>query len=89
MKTLEVEEFKYVREEFPIQHEFELIKRKGSIPMTTWIISPDLTNLDYLRRMHSSASCLTVRVRTRSMHTQLECGLPLNVRQWQTITIST
>ena len=28
-KTLEVDEFKYVREPFPIAHEFELIKRKG------------------------------------------------------------
>ena len=32
MKTLEVDEFKYIREEFPIQHEFELIKRKGVYP---------------------------------------------------------
>ena len=29
VKTLEVDEFKYVREPFPIQHEFELIKRTG------------------------------------------------------------
>ena len=29
VKTLEVDELKYMREEFPIQHEFELIKRKG------------------------------------------------------------
>ena len=32
VKTLEVDEFKYVREEFPIQHEFELIKRKRVYP---------------------------------------------------------
>ena len=32
MKTLEVDEFKYVREEFPIQHKFELIKRNGVYP---------------------------------------------------------
>ena len=32
MKTLEVDESKYVREAFPIQHEFELIKRKGVYP---------------------------------------------------------
>ena len=32
VKTLEVDEFKYVREAFPIQHEFELIKRKGIYP---------------------------------------------------------
>ena len=44
--------------------------------MPTWIASPDLMNLD---RMHSSESCLTVRVRTWSMHTQLKCGMPLNV----------
>ena len=31
-QTLEVDEFKYVREEFPIQHEFEHIKRKGVYP---------------------------------------------------------
>ena len=29
VKTLEVDEFKYVRQASPIQHEFELIKRKG------------------------------------------------------------
>ena len=32
VKTLEVEEFKYVPEAFSIQHEFELIKRKGFYP---------------------------------------------------------
>ena len=32
VKTLEVVEFKYVREAFPIAHEFELIKRKGVHP---------------------------------------------------------
>ena len=32
VKTLEVDEFKYVREAFPIAHEFELIKRKGVYP---------------------------------------------------------
>ena len=32
VKTLEVDEFKYVREEFSIQQEFELIKRKGVYP---------------------------------------------------------
>ena len=31
-KTVEVDEFKYVREAFPIQHEFEFIKRKGFYP---------------------------------------------------------
>ena len=36
--------------------------------MTTWIALPDLMNLDRLRRLHSSASCLTVRVRIRSIH---------------------
>ena len=65
MKTLEVDEFKYVREEFLIQQEFGLIKRKGVYPYD-YMASPDLMNLDCLRRMHSSASCLTVRVRTRS-----------------------
>ena len=32
VKTLEVDELKYLREEFPIQHEFEHIKRKGVYP---------------------------------------------------------
>ena len=32
MKTLKVDEFKYAPEEFPIQHEFELIKHKGVYP---------------------------------------------------------
>ena len=31
--------------------------------MTTWIALLDSVNLDYLPKMHSSASCLTVRVR--------------------------
>ena len=39
MKTLEVDEFKYVREAFPIAHEFQL--------MPTWIAQPDLMNLDF------------------------------------------
>ena len=47
VKTLEIDEFKYVREAFPIQHEFELIKRKWVYPydhmdsfaMTTWTAS--------------------------------------------------
>ena len=79
VKTLEVDEFKY---------EFDLIKRKGSTPMTKWIALPDTMNLDYLHKMYSSASSLTVRVRTPSMHTQLKC-VPLNTSQWQTTTIST
>ena len=32
VKTLEVDEFKYVREAFPIHHEFEVIKRKWVYP---------------------------------------------------------
>ena len=32
VKTLEVGEFEYLREAFPIAHEFELIKRKGVYP---------------------------------------------------------
>ena len=32
VKTFEVDEFKYVREAFSIQHEFHLIKRKGVYP---------------------------------------------------------
>ena len=43
VKTHEVDEFKYVREAFPIQHEFELIKRKAVYP---WKATPDLMNLD-------------------------------------------
>ena len=83
VKTPEVDEFRYVWAAFPIAHEFELIKRKGVYPKTTRIVSPDLVNLDCLHRMHYSASCRTVCVRTRSMHMQLKCGLPLNVSQWQ------
>ena len=48
--------------------------------MTTWIAPPDLMNLDYLRRMHSSASGLTVRVRAGSTHTQLDCLCIVNGR---------
>ena len=32
MKTLEVDEFKYVQQAFPIAHEFKFIKRKGVYP---------------------------------------------------------
>ena len=31
MKTLVADEFKYVREAFPIAHEVEIIKRKGKV----------------------------------------------------------
>ena len=82
VKTLEEDEFKYVRESFPA-HQFDLI------PITIWIASPGLMNLDCLRMMHSLTNCLTVRVRTQSTHTQFECGLPLDVSQCQTITTST
>ena len=60
VKTLEVDDLKYVQEEFPIQ--------QGVYPYDYDLALPDLMNLDYLRRMHSSASCLTVRARTWSMH---------------------
>ena len=59
---------------------------KVSIPMTIWIASTDLTRLNYHRRMRSSANCLVVLVQNRSIHTQLECGLPLDEGQWQITT---
>ena len=37
----------------------------------------------------SLASCMVVHVRTRRIHTQLECGLPLRVGQWQITTAPT
>ena len=84
VKTFEVDE--YVREAFPIAHEFELIKRKGVYP---YDYKDSFARFDCLRRMHSSASCLTVRARTWRMHMQLRYGLPVNVSQWQTTTTST
>ena len=76
MKTLADDVFRYLRESCTSNH-FGLIRRKGVYPY------------DYLRRMRSLASCLVAQVRTRSIHTQLECGLPLDVRQWQITTTFT
>ena len=42
--------------------------------MTVCIASPGSMNFDYLRRIHYSAKCLTLRIRTRSAHTQFEYG---------------
>ena len=62
---------------------------KVSVAMTIWIALADLMRLNYLCGMCSLANCLVVLVRTRSIHMQLECGLPLDVGQWQITTIST
>ena len=56
---------------------------------TIWIALADLTRLNDLHMMHSLANCLVVLVRTRSIHMQLECGLPLYVGQWQITMTST
>ena len=61
VKTLEVDEFKYLREAFPIDHEFELIKWKGVYP---YDCIDSFARFDESRL--PSANCLTVRVRTRS-----------------------
>ena len=83
MKTLEVDEFKYVREAFPIAHEFELIKRKGVYPY------------DY---MDSFARFGESRLPSQNAFfsklsdgpcSDTECGLPYNVSQWQTTTTYT
>ena len=61
---------------------------KVSISVTIWIALTHLTRLNYLHRMRSLANCLVVLVRTRSILMQLmqlECGLPLDVGQWQII----
>ena len=89
MKTLEVDELKYVREEFPIQHEFELIKRKV---VYHYDYMDSFARFDESRLPSQNAlfnKLSDVRVRTRSRHMQLACGLPLNVKQWQNTTTST
>ena len=52
-KTLEVDELKYVREEFPIQHEFKLIKRKGVYP---WDYMDNFARFDESRLPSQDAS---------------------------------
>ena len=39
--------------------------------------------------MRSLVNCLVVLVWTQSVHTQVECGLLLDVGQWQITTTST
>ena len=82
VKTIEVDELKYAREAYPIQHEFELIKRKGVYP---YDYMQDLMNLDCLRKTHSSASCLTVRVWTRNTNIQLKCVICIHPLSMQPI----
>ena len=36
VKTLEVDELKYLREEFPFQHEFELFEHYYTAPRLAW-----------------------------------------------------
>ena len=38
--------------------------------------------------MRSSANCLVDHAQIQNTHMRLECGLPLDVRRWQIITIS-
>ena len=57
--------------------------------MTIWISLTDLARLNYLHRMRSLANFRVVLVRTRSIYTQLQCGLPLDVGQSHIATTST
>ena len=75
-KTLVDDEFMYLRESCTILISSDA---KVSIPMTIWIALTDLTKLPSQDAF--LASCLAFLVRTRSMHMQLECGLPLDVGQ--------
>ena len=89
VKTLEVDEFKYVREAFPISHEFELIKRKGVYPydyMDSFARFEEsrLPSQDALFSKLSDSPCPDT-----SMQMKLKCGLPSNVSQCQTTTTST
>ena len=87
-KTLADDEFRYFRESCTSNH-FVSSNAKVSIPTNIWIALTDLTRLNCLRRMRSLANCIVVLVRTRSIHTQLECELPLDVGPWQITTTST
>ena len=81
VRTLEVDESKYVRETFPIQHEFELIKRKEVYPyayMDSFVRFDEsrLPSQGAFFNKLSDSPCSDT-----SIYIQLECGLPLNVSQ--------
>ena len=79
MKTLADDEFKYVREAFPIQHEFELIKRKGVYPYDymdsfTRFDESRLPSQDAFFSKLSDSPCLdTEYARTTEVWTAFEC----------------
>ena len=52
--------------------------------MIIWIVLLNLMKLCYHLKIRSSTSCRVAHV--QSMHMQLECGMPLDVRQLQTTT---
>ena len=60
-----------------------------SIHMIIWIVLIGLKRLNYHLKMRSVANCLVVPAQIQSIHMRLECGMPLDVRRLQIITIST
>ena len=84
VKTLEVGEFKYMREAFPIAHEFELIKRKVVYP---YDYMDSFARFDESRLPSHGAFFSKLADNRTRVRIQLKCGLPLNVSQLQTTTI--
>ena len=68
-KTLAVDEFRYLRESYTSNH-FGLIRRKGIYPYDY---------MDSFDRFDETK--LPSKDATRSIHTQLECGLHLDIGQ--------
>ena len=82
VKTLEDDEFKYSRESFPAQ-QFNLIKRKAVYP---YDYMDSFARLDESRLPSQDAFFNKL---SDSPCSDAECGLPLDVSQWQTTTTST
>ena len=89
VKILEVDEFKYVRDAFPIAHEFELIKRKGVYPydyMDNSARFDESSRLSSQDAFFSKLSDIPCSNTEYALATQIK---PLNVSQWRTTTTST
>ena len=86
MKTLEVDEFKYVREAFPIAHEFEIIKRKGVYP---YDYMDSFARFDE-SRLPSQDAFFSRLSDSPCSDTEYACATQVwTASEWQTITAST
>ena len=85
--TLGDDEFRYLSESITSNH-FGLIRRKDVYPYD-YIDSFDRFEETELPSQDAFlANCLIVHAQIQSTRTRLECGMSLDVRRWQIITIS-